>query len=259
MFNRVEIQSTGQTVLVAEIGILLCSGALLVFAVEGIICIVMLLPLAAVIVIIGALIGRSMAANNASGGHVTTSILLLLPLLSGADLLENEAPVYEVISTVVIDAPPEEVWPNVIGFSELDAPPAWYFELGIAYPLRATIDGEGVGAIRHCEFSTGAFVEPITVWDKPNRLTFDVTKQPPPMNELSPYRHVHPPHLDGYLNCKQGEFRLIRLPDNRTLLEGSTWYEFKMYPQGYWTLWSDTSIHRIHQRVLQHIKKLSEK
>ena len=178
MFNRVEIQSTGQTVLVAEIGILLCSGALLVFAVEGIICIVMLLPLAAVIVIIGALIGRSMAANNASGGHVTTSILLLLPLLSGADLLENEAPVYEVISTVVIDAPPEEVWPNVIGFSELDAPPAWYFELGIAYPLRATIDGEGVGAIRHCEFSTGAFVEPITVWDKPNRLTFDVTKQP---------------------------------------------------------------------------------
>ena len=259
MFNRVEIQSTGQTVLVAEIGILLCSGALLVFAVEGIICIVMLLPLAAVIVIIGALIGRSMAANNASGGHVTTSILLLLPLLSGADLLENEAPVYEVISTVVIDAPPEEVWPNVIGFSELDTPPAWYFELGIAYPLRATIDGEGVGAIRHCEFSTGAFVEPITVWDKPNRLTFDVTKQPPPMNELSPYRHVHPPHLDGYLNCKQGEFRLIRLPDNRTLLEGSTWYEFKMYPQGYWTLWSDTSIHRIHQRVLQHIKKLSEK
>ena len=258
MFNRVEIQSTGQTVLVAEIGILLCSGALLVFAVEGIICIVMLLPLAAVIVIIGALIGRSMAANNASGGHVTTSILLLLPLLSGADLLENEAPVYEVISTVVIDAPPEKVWPNVIGFSELDAPPAWYFELGIAYPLRATIDGEGVGAIRHCEFSTGAFVEPITVWDKPNRLTFDVTKQPPPMNELSPYRHVHPPHLDGYLNCKQGEFRLIRLPDNRTLLEGSTWYEFKMYPQGYWTLWSDTSIHRIHQRVLQHIKKLSE-
>ena len=259
MFNRVEIQSTGQTVLVAEIGILLCSGALLVFAVEGIICIVMLLPLAAVIVIVGALIGRSMAANNASGGHVTTSILLLLPLLSGADLLEKEAPVYEVISTIVIDAPPEEVWPNVIGFSELDAPPAWYFELGIAYPLRATIDGEGVGAIRHCEFSTGAFVEPITVWDKPNRLTFDVTKQPPPMNELSPYRHVHPPHLDGYLNCKQGEFRLIRLPDNRTLLEGSTWYEFKMYPQGYWTLWSDTSIHRIHQRVLQHIKKLSEK
>ncbi len=31
-----------------------------------------------------------------------------------------------------------------------------------------------------------------------------------------------------------------------------------MYPQDYWTLWSDACIHRIHQRVLRHIKSLSE-
>ena len=259
MFNRQALQPLGQSVMVAELGILLCSGALLIFAVEGVICIAMLYPLAALITIIGAMIGRSMAATQATGSHVTMSLLCLLPLLAGADLLDKEAPVYEVISSVIVDAPPEVVWPNVVGFSELDTPPAWYFELGIAYPLRATIDGEGVGAIRHCEFSTGAFVEPITVWDKPNRLSFDVTEQPRAMNELSPYRHVHPPHLDGYLNCQRGEFRLKRLPGNRTLLEGSTWYEFKMYPQGYWTLWSDTSIHLIHERVLNHIKNLSEK
>ena len=258
MFNRHSLQSVGQSVIVAELGILLCSGTLLLLAFEGFICIAMLYPLAAVITILGAIIGRSMAATNASGGHVTMSLLCLLPLLAGADIADNDTPVYEVISSVIVNAPPEEVWPNVIGFSELDAPPAWYFELGIAYPLRATIDGEGVGAIRHCEFSTGPFVEPVTVWDKPNRLAFDVIAQPRAMNELSPYRHVHPPHLDGYLNCQRGEFRLKRLPDNRTLLEGSTWYEFKMYPQGYWTLWSDLSIHMIHERVLTHIKKLSE-
>ena len=258
MFNRHCLQSLGQSVIVAELGVLLCSGTLLLLAFEGFICIAMLYPLAAVITILGAIIGRSMAATNASGGHVTVSLMCLLPLLAGADIVDNETPVYEVISSVVVDAPPEDVWPNVIGFSELDAPPAWYFELGIAYPLRATIDGEGLGAIRHCEFSTGPFVEPVTVWDKPNRLAFDVTEQPRAMNELSPYRHVHPPHLDGYLNCRRGEFRLKRLPNNRTLLEGSTWYEFKMYPQGYWTLWSDLSIHLIHERVLNHIKKLSE-
>lgn len=258
MFNRHAIQPLGQSVIVAELGILLCSGALLLLAFEGAICIVMLYPLAAMIAIIGAVVGRSMAATKTSGSRVTTSLLCLLPLLGGADILDRDAPIYEVITSVVIEAPPEEVWPNVIGFSELDAPPAWYFKLGIAYPLRATIDGQGVGAIRHCEFSTGPFVEPVTVWDKPNRLAFDVTEQPRAMNELSPYRHVHPPHLDGYLNCKRGEFRLHRLPGNRTLLEGSTWYEFKMYPQGYWTIWSDLSIHLIHERVLEHIKKLSE-
>jgi hypothetical protein len=32
-----------------------------------------------------------------------------------------------------------------------------------------------------------------------------------------------------------------------------------MYPQDYWTLWSDLVIHRIHQRVLEHIKRLAER
>jgi hypothetical protein len=31
-----------------------------------------------------------------------------------------------------------------------------------------------------------------------------------------------------------------------------------MYPQDYWTLWSDGIIHRIHRRVLEHIQRLAE-
>jgi len=120
------------------------------------------------------------------------------------------------------NAPPERVWRHVIGFSKLPEPDPWYFKLGIAYPRRATIEGTGMGAVRRCEFSTGAFVEPVTVWDPPRRLAFDVESQPPPMHELSPYRHVHPPHLDGYLRCQRGEFRLVALPGGRTRLEGST-------------------------------------
>jgi hypothetical protein len=64
--------------------------------------------------------------------------------------------------------------------------------------------------------------------------------------------------LDGYLRCKRGEFRLIALPEGRTRLEGSTWYEFDIYPQNYWTLWSDLLIHQIHGRVLEHIRELAE-
>jgi len=83
------------------------------------------------------------------------------------------------------------------------------------------IDGEGVGALRRCEFSTGAFVEPIIVWDAPRRLSFDVTAQPDPMRELSPYRSARPPHLAGAFRARRGEFRLIALPDGRTRLEGT--------------------------------------
>lgn len=124
--------------------------------------------------------------------------------------------------------------------------------------LRATIDGTGVGAVRRCEFSTGAFIEPITAWEPGRRLAFDVAAQPPPMHELSPYRHIHPPHLDGYLRCRRGEFRLVPLDGGRTRLEGSTWYEYEIYPQCYWTLWQDALIQRIHRRVLDHIRRESE-
>jgi hypothetical protein len=133
------------------------------------------------------------------------------------------------------------------------------FHTGVAFPLRATIQGRGVSAVRHCVFSTGPFIEPITAWEEPSRLAFDVTSQPPPMHEWSPYRHVHPPHLDGYLRTQKGEFRLHALPSGRTRLEGRTWYELDLWPQAYFAAWSHWAIHRIHVRVLSHVKQLSER
>ena len=257
-YNHPVKQTLIQSMAVSQIALFILCGCLLIFAAEGVICIAMLLPLGMIMTAVGGLIGYAMATTTVRPVANMLMLAAFFPMFLGADALYHPTPLYEVKSSIEINSPPEEVWPNVVGFSDLEAPPAWYFKLGIAYPVRATIEGTGVGAVRHCEFSTGAFVEPITIWDQTNRLAFDVTSQPPPMNELSPYQHVHPPHLDGYLRCQRGEFRLVRLPNNRTRLEGSTWYEFEMYPQGYWTLWSDWSIQQIHRRVLQHIKMLSE-
>ncbi len=124
--------------------------------------------------------------------------------------------------------------------------------------MRARIEDRGVGAIRYCEFDTGEFVEPITVWDEPYRLAFDVTEQPCPMKELSPYRDIHPPHLDWSFQSNRGEFVLEALPAGRTRLTGRTWYTVQMSPQIYWRWWTDAIIHRIHDRVLVHIKDVAE-
>jgi hypothetical protein len=63
---------------------------------------------------------------------------------------------------------------------------------------------------------------------------------------------VAPPHLDGYLVPRAGEFRLVDL-GGRTRLEGSTWYEQRLRPEGYWVVFSDYIISKIHERVLTHI------
>ena len=258
LYNRPHPRSLRGSLVIANLSILLIGIAILLFALEGIICIVMFLPLGFSIGTLGGMIGYMLATIAPVQKRTMLLLLALFPLLTGAELLYRPTPLYEVISSVEIDAPPEEVWPHVISFPPLPEPAAWYFRLGIACPQEATIEGSGVGAIRHCIFSTGSFVEPITAWEPNRRLAFDVTEQPSPMTELSPYRHIHPPHLDSTLRSKRGEFRLIALPGGRTRLEGSTWYELEMYPQDYWTLWSDACIKRIHIRVLDHIKNVTE-
>ena len=79
------------------------------------------------------------------------------------------------------------------------------------------------------------------------------------MKEWSPYAHVHPPHLDGYFRSTCGEFLLAELPNGRTRLEGSTWYELDLAPFAYWSFIADQVVHQIHLRVLRHVKAEAER
>lgn len=257
VYNRSEPRSFLASAGIGAVSVVAGCAAMLLFAAEGIFCLAMALPLAMPVAALGGILGKAIADVSRSPVGMVGA-LIVLPLWATGESLIAIAPERIVLTTLEIDAAPQIVWQNVIAFPELPAERDWYFRLGIACPERARISGQGVGAIRYCEFTTGTFVEPITVWDEPRRLAFDVTEQPAPMFELSPYRHVHAPHLDGFLTSTQGEFRLVALDGGRTRLEGRTWYRNEMYPQWYWPLWSDLLIHRIHERVLLHIQRLSE-
>jgi hypothetical protein len=232
------------------------SGVLLIaVAVEGLICLIMSLPLSIPLAVLGGAAGRR-AAASAGAEHPLAAMFMLMaiPLTAAVEPPAGVA-IHEVRSSVVIDAPPAAVWPHVIAFREIPPPDDWIFRAGVAYPIRAHIDGTGVGAIRYCVFSTGAFVEPITQWEPGRRLSFDVVESPATMRELSPYRDLSPPHLHGFFRAKRGEFRFVDLGGGRTRLEGSTWYQIEMAPEAYWEIFADALIHRIHQRVLDHIKR----
>jgi polyketide cyclase/dehydrase/lipid transport protein len=245
----------------AKIGaltVLLVNIALVGLGIEGLICIAMSVPLTVPLGAAGGCFTYAARRSRVPGNR--TAVFLLLPLSAGTlgyDLTA-QPPVFEAHTSIEIGASPEKVWKYVVAFSEMPPPDEWFFKAGVAYPERVHMAGTGVGAVRYCEFSTGPLVEPIEIWEEPRLLRFSVTGNPASMREWSPYGDVAPKHLHGYLISKQGQFRLTPLANGHTLLEGTSWYQHGLWPSQYWRLWSDAIIHRIHLRVLTHIRTLAE-
>jgi len=256
-------RSFGNCMGVSLAPIVLLGAVLLLVMIEGLICILMAAPFALGLAALGGMLGFTIQATywlNKGTTIMMSVVLLFTPAVQGVErLVKPQAETYEVRTAIEVNAPPEKVWNQVVAFAEIPPPKELLFRAGIAYPIRAEISGHGVGAVRHCVFSTGPFVEPIEVWDEPQLLRFGVTANPAPLNELSPYGNIQPPHLHGYFVSEKGQFSLTLLPRGRTRLEGTTWYQHTMWPAAYWHLWSDYIIHRIHLRVLEHIRAESER
>jgi hypothetical protein len=232
------------------------------FALEGLICLAMAFPLVLVGSVMGAGIGCLLErTTNGAGLTPTATALSFFPLTLIAESL-NPLPVPDALpveTSIVIDAPVERVWSNVVAFPQLPPADEWIFKVGIAAPVGAVIDGNGPGAVRRCIFTTGSFVEPIEIGDPPHELTFSVTSSPEPMQEWTIWGGPKPPHIEGYLESVRGQFQLTPLSGGQTRLIGRTWYRTNMVPERYWRLWSDPIIHAIHLKVLRHVAALSER
>lgn len=263
VYNVRAPRRTGESIAVSVLAVVITGIALLLVAIEGAVCLLMALPIAAPIAMIGGALAHSIFSRPATPRPVPQvfgALVLALPMLMAGEQAAQLPPrPIAIRSEIVVNAPPQKVWNRLVAFAQIPEKREWLFHAGVAYPVRAEIQGQGPGAVRYCVFSTGAFVEPIEVWDEPRRLSFSVRQQPPVMQEWSPF-DIKPPHLaQNYLLSRRGEFLLTELPGGRTRLEGTTWYENRFWPGVYWQVWSDYFIHRIHMRVLEHIKGLAER
>lgn len=259
--NASGIRSRSSTVAISVAVPVFIGLALIGFRLEGLVCLIMAIPLALPFSIAGGLTAHYCLSSRRVRSTRTgiTACVAILPLLLLIEQSANlQPPVRAVTTSIVVNAPASVVWKNVIAFPPLAAPTELLFRSGIAYPIGAQIIGSRPGAVRYCRFSTGDFVEPITVWNEDHLLAFDVAAEPPSLNEIG-IGPIHTPHIDrNYMRSRHGQFRLVALDDHRTLVEGTTWYQDFFWPQPYWGGLSDAIIHRIHTRVLQHVKAQAE-
>src|SRR5215217_8046168 len=178
----------GKCLMVATISVAVLGAALFALAIEGVICLVMALPLSLALALFGAFIGYVLQRAPTFSPSTLNVVSIGFLLIPGLILVEygvgETPPLYKVTTSVVIKSDLETVWTHVVTFSQLPPPTEAIFKTGIAYPIRAEIHGRGADAVRRCIFSTGPFVEPITTWDEPRLLQFDVSEQPGAMEEL---------------------------------------------------------------------------
>jgi hypothetical protein len=217
-----------------------------VFMGEGAICLLIVSPLLITFVFLGALAGRWLF--HFSSNRLNLSLIPMALILLTVDVLSPHHYENAVTDTVVIHAPPAQVWSHLAAVPLIPEKPGfWLFRMGLPYPTHATVTGQGVGAARQCIFSRNCvFQEKIIEWVPSRRLTFDVTSQP------------RDPEILGHARVRRGQFLLQDNHNGTTTLVGTSWYELYVYPSWYYDLWASAIARQVHLRVMDHIKTLSE-
>jgi general stress protein CsbA len=226
LVNRRELQTmkttNGLVLLAAALG---CFG-LILFALEGLICLLLASPLGALLAIAGGALGRR-AARLGKEPTGPLYCVALLPLVFAADAISPPDVLMLTDQSIVINASASRVWQAIIS---------------------------GVGASRNGYFSTGVAREKITEWQQDRLLGFVVLHQPPAMREMSPYQHVHAPHVNGYFETGETRFEIEPLSAEKSRLTILAAHRLHLDPVVYWepiARWAASSNSR---RVLRDLK-----
>ena len=238
--------------------LLLGAIALVVTALEGILCVILAAPLAIGTGLLGGQLGRAIAVRSRRPPRQALSGLALLPLVFTIEKVLPPAIQFDTQSTIHVSAPPAAVWKILVHTDLSEEPVAAPFRLGIAYPVRGAVIGEGIGAMRIGEFSTGRALERVTAWIPNRKLAFIMLNEVAAMHELSPYAHVHAPHVVGYFRTTDTSFELASQAGGGTELIERTSHELRLEPVLYWLPLARWVVQENNARVLGHIKRKAE-
>jgi hypothetical protein len=228
---------------------------------EGVICIVLVVPVFMIAGILGGLIGGAIH-NHARVNRATLPTLALLPFLIGPleSLLPPQQSTQSVSNTIHIEAPPDAVFdkladvrnirPGELGFTFVHL-------IGLPKPLEARMDGSGIGGVRTSRWEKNVwFQEVITESTKPQalRYRFVVPKGAIPREALD--EHVE---INGrYFELVDGGYTLTPTPDGGTDLSLTTRFVNKSRLQAYGNLWGKLVLKDFHRSILGLMKSRAE-
>jgi len=222
--------------------------SLVVFHIEGAICTIMAAPIWLAIAMLGMLTGKYVGGLRKGAPVMFCVVPIVLLTTAGGDY-RSRPPVRKIVTSIVIDAPSEKVWPLLLNLDAYGPPEAWFFRAGVAYPIGTTTRPDEMTRI--AQTSTGDVIQTITESVPNKRLRWQDENTPPTMVEWNPFGSPRPSHLTETFDVYEGGFDLIAMPGGRTKLIGFTTFRIKMEPEFYWSYWANTVMRAVHLRTLE--------
>ena len=179
--------------------------------------------------------------------------------LSVATLLVSESPTTrDVGPTIEIAATPDAVWRQIrevpaIRPDEIDGSFAYW--IGFPRPIEATLEGEGVGSVRHATFEGGVtFVERVTEWEENHTLAFTIDASAVPSTTFDTHVAVGGPYFD----VLTGRYVIEEVAPGRAVLHLTSEQRLSTRFNGYTQLWTDRFMSDIQSTILRVIRDRAE-
>ena len=227
------------------LGLLIFFGFLLAGALEGLICVLMALPIFALCIFFGykAQQYRKQKEDKASN-RLLMSLFPLLVLLALNPIEQGLLPEPRLITiqnSIVLNYPPEIVFDEVKQMDKLDAEKPLGMWLGLPAPYKCDLEADSIGAKRVCLFKEGKIVAQITAYEKGKVLQMDVLEYT----------------LTGkdWFEFVDASYTFEKTAEGKTLISRTSSYKSILHPRFYWQPIERWGIEQEHKFVLNSLKK----
>lgn len=217
---------------------------LLTAQLEGLFCIITLLPLAIVLILFGTWLGWEIRKSvGYTNSDVQLNVYPLIILLMSGSIEHYFSKNYDhrrVESKIFLPYPKEVVFDYIKSVDTLNTAKPLLLQLGLSVPQKCILDKEAVGAKRICYFKEGTISEKVTAFERGKILKMNVTDY----------------NLPGRKWLKFDEaIYLFEAKPTGTLLTRITTYKTELKPRFYWLFWEEKAIEAEHEYVLNDLKK----
>lgn len=236
--------------------------ATVVTLLEGSICVAMALPAFMFFSSLGGIAAGLINRHFASKKNTTLMSVALLPIVLAPleiNFLELSK-TYTVENSITISAPPSVVWTQLgevadIKPEELDI--SLTSLIGVPKPIKASMNADGVGAVRTSEWEKGViFREIITSWEPGQKMTYTFDIDPDAIPDHALDQHVK---LGGeYFSPLDGGYYLSQDSSGNTVLTLKTRLIDNTNFGVYSRIWGELIFRDFHYSLLKLMKSRAE-